>query len=258
MTLFRQLYDPQTSAHYMIDAKALIVKVESDDIRREARLTPFHAAILIGLFSAHPNPLSYTELQKVLTQHRLSCPDDTRLHRKVSELRAFLHTFCEGLTGAIQNARGVGYRLPLHWKDPNALNSGQMQRIKSTPVQTILRNFEGYVADSVRLTEKCRIQQTEEGYVLQRKRVTADIEKMVAAFESQKQRLFQELQLHPADFWQARLELLLAKLKTYLSLARISTYSITREQWLEWHAHETRQLLDDLTSLIQRVEAVAT
>ena len=78
----------------------------------------------------------------------------------------------------------------------------------------------------------------------------------VSPFSGRKQRkkLFSELRCHPADFIAIRLEFTLAKLKTYLGLARVSEFSITKEQWLEWHEHETRQILNELMHLIKQAE----
>ena len=49
---------------------------------------------------------------------------------------------------------------------------------------------------------------------------------------------------------------MLAKLKTYLGLARISEFSISKEQWLEWYEIELKQTLGELIFQIQQVESI--
>ena len=105
MTSFRQLYDPGTGTHYLLDSKALVFKVSSDEVNKETRLKPHFSQILTALFSGHPQPVSYKEITNILRCNQLACPDETRLHRKVSELRIFLAKFHPGLDHLISNTR---------------------------------------------------------------------------------------------------------------------------------------------------------
>ena len=120
MTSFRQLYDPLKGAHYLLDRKTLVFKVSSNEVNKETRLKPYFSHILSALFAGHPQPVSYEEITNILKYNQLACPDETRLHRKVSDLRIFLAKFHPGLDRLISNTRGVGYSLPLHFKDPEA------------------------------------------------------------------------------------------------------------------------------------------
>ena len=47
---------------------------------------------------------------------------------------------------------------------------------------------------------------------------------------------------------------MLAKLTTYLGLARVSEFSITKEQWLEWYEIELRQILNEIVDTIKKIE----
>jgi hypothetical protein len=75
-----------------------------------------------------------------------------------------------------------------------------------------------------------------------------------AGFLPAKLKSYAELRLHPVDFLYIRIEFILAKLKTYFGLARISEFSITKEQWLEWHKIELRQTLNELVHNIKQTE----
>lgn len=254
MTSFRQLYDPRTGVHYFVDSKALIFRISSDEDRRETRLKPHFAQILSALFSEHPVPASYEKITNILKDNQLACPDETRLHRKVSELRVFLEKFYPGLERLICNTRGIGYSLPLHFKDPETTELSRNYKISNKKIQNALSCIEEYARESIELSRKCPIIKADDSFVLQRKPVHINLEHLLQNYEKQKNEIYTELRLHPADFTYIRLEFLLAKLKTYLGLARISEFSITKEKWLEWHETEIKQILGELIYQIKQAE----
>lgn len=254
MTAFKQLYDPNAATYYMIDGKAFLFKVVSDEINKQTRLKPYFSAILLALFSKHPEPVSYAMITSILQSNNITCPDETRLHRKVSELRSFLSRFCPGLNQIISNTRGIGYSLPLHFRDPELTTSLASNKISNKKFQDIILKFQDYITYSLSLSKKCDIVRSEAGFVLQRKPVHLEIEQLLEQYDKQSKKLLTELRFHPADFIIIRLEFTLAKLKTYLGLARISEFSISKEQWLEWHKHETQYVLNELIHLIKQAE----
>ncbi len=256
MTSFRELYDPGTGTHYLLDSKALVFKISSDQVNKETRLKPYFAQILSALFSGHPQPASYEEITNILKHNQLACPDETRLHRKVSELRIFLAKFHPGSDHLICNTRGVGYALPLYFKDPETNELGHNYKISNKKIQDAFLCFEQYARESIELSKKCSIIKTDDGFILQRKPVHTSLEHLLENYEKQKKKMYAELRLHPADFIYIRLEFILAKLQTYLGLARISEFSITKDQWLEWHETEIKQTLGELTYQVKQAEQV--
>jgi DNA-binding winged helix-turn-helix (wHTH) protein len=256
MTSFRQLYDPGTGTHYLLDTKALVFKVYSDEVNKETRLKPHFLQILAALFSGHPQPVSYKEITNILKCNQLACPDETRLHRKASELRIFLAKFHPGLDHLICNTRGIGYSLPLHFKDPEINELSYNYKISNKQIQDVLSCFEEYAKKSIELSKRCNITKSEDGFILQRKPAHAELEHLLDHYDKQKKKLYAELRLHPVDFVYIRLEFILAKLKTYLGLARVSEFSITKEQWLEWHDIELRQTLNELIHNIKQTDAI--
>lgn len=256
MTSFRQLYDPSTGTHYLLDSKALVFKISSDEVNKETRLKPHFVQILSALFAGHPGSASYEEITNILKHNQLACPDETRLHRKVSELRVFLTKFHPGLDHLICNTRGIGYSLPLHFKDPETNELSHNYKISNKKIKEALSCFEEYTRESIELSKKCSITKADDGFVLQRKPVHASLEHLLENYEKQKMTIYAELRLHPADFTHIRLEFILAKLKTYLGLARISEFSITKDQWLEWHETEIKQTLGDLIYQVKQAEQI--
>jgi hypothetical protein len=63
-----------------------------------------------------------------------------------------------------------------------------------------------------------------------------------------------EIHTHESDFFGIRIQYLLSKLRTYIGLARISEYPITKVQWLDWFEQEVWVLFDDLQKAIKSTE----
>jgi hypothetical protein len=96
------------------------------------------------------------------------------------------------------------------------------------------------------LSKRCNITKADDGFILQRKPAHRELDHLLDHYNKQKKKLYAELRLYPVDLVYIRLEFILAKLKTYLGLARVSEFSITKEQWIEWHEIELRQKLNEL------------
>ncbi len=250
--MFKQLYDPKTGVAYSVDGKAMIFRVTSDDLHKETRLKPYHSAVLFALFTEHPGAITYDKIKAILKEHQLVCPDETRLHRKVSELRNCLSQLHPGLEKMICNTRGIGYSLPLHLKDPES--SPPVQKLRSKKLGEILVWLQESITESLALSQKCHMIRCDMGYILKRKPVHVKLEKFLEDFEKIKKQLLAEVKLHTEDFILIRIEFVLAKLKTYLGLARVSEFAITKEQWLEWHEHESMHVLEELAFLLKQAE----
>lgn len=256
MTSFRQLYNPSIETHYLLDSKALIFRVSSDEVNKETRLKPYFAQILSALFAGRPQPASYEEITNILKSNQLACPDETRLHRRVSELRGFLTQLHPGLDNLICNTRGIGYSLPLHFKDPEINELSHGYKLSNKKIQDALSCVEEYSRESIELSKKCSITKVDDGFILQRKPVHTNLEHLLENYEKQKKKIYTELRLHPADFTYIRLEFILTKLRTYLGLARISEFLITKDQWLEWHETEIKQTLGELIYQVKQAEKI--
>lgn len=243
---FRQLYDINTATTYTLDVSSLIFKVSGDEFHREKRLKHHSIALLEALFSTHPTPVNYRIIEGILKGYGLCCPDETRLHRKVSELRKALTLMHPSLKDFIHNSRGVGYHLPLTLKDPQILSKTPDYGLKTQSLKDCLKILNQQVQHSIELSQKCPIVPFEEGYVLNRSPVHKDLETLIPLFDQQVAKIFKILMGHPYDFITIRLELIFSKLKTYIGLTRMSEFSITKHQWIEWHKEEARGILEDL------------
>jgi hypothetical protein len=144
--------------------------------------------------------------------------------------------------------------LPLHFKDPETTELSHNYKISNEKIQGALSCVEEYVRESIELSKKCSITKADDDFVLQRKPVHANLEHLLENYEKQKKKIYTELRLHCADFAYIRLEFIFAKLKTYFGLARISEFSITKDQWLEWHDTEVKQTLGELIDQIKQAE----
>ena len=135
----------------------MVFRAKSDDFKHEIRLKPHFTAILLALFKHHPEPVTYKDLMAILRSNRLACPDDTRLHRKISELRAFLEKTHPQLGQLIHNIRGIGYSLPLRLKDSEKCETTLSQKIKDEKLQHFASTLQEYATQSLELSRKCNI-----------------------------------------------------------------------------------------------------
>ena len=113
-----------------------------------------------------------------------------------------------------------------------------------------METLENLIYQSVELSIKCDIIKVDSVFILKRKSVHTELENILQIFDIQKRKLLVELKQHPQDFLYIRIEYNLAKLKTYLGLARVSEFSITKEQWLDWHNHEVKRVFEDMIFIL--------
>lgn len=142
----------------------------------------------------------------------------------------------------------------MHFKELETNELSYNYKISNKNIQDALSCVEEYVRESIELSKKSSITKADDGFVLQRKPVHKNLEHLLENYDKQKKKIYSELRLHSADFTYIHLEFLLAKLKTYLGLARISEFSITKDQWLEWHETEIKQTLGKLIYQIKQAE----
>jgi DNA-binding winged helix-turn-helix (wHTH) protein len=241
---FVSLIDLKTQRIVSVNATVCMVSAEIHGEIREIRAPPWAAEFLYVLFKRHPNILTYHEILKIFQAHHLLIADTTRMHRKISEIRKILETL--GLSNIIINSRGVGYLLPLDFKNIDWLEKRLVISFRNKKVEEELRKIECLVHSTIETTAKCEIIQTEDGYIMDRNPLRETIASHLEIFDKCVENIYHESQLHNADFKVLRLQYIFAKLKTYIGLVRISEYSISKNQWLEWFRTEIFQAFNDL------------
>jgi hypothetical protein len=108
------------------------------------------------------------------------------------------------------------------------------------------------IEDAIHLTAHGKIIRNSHGYVMER---DAEIlREKISIFNECEKMILQQIRMHEADFIFLRIQYLLAKLKTYIGLARISAYAISETQWLDWFRSEIYTLFDDLKKTIKETE----
>lgn len=254
MRSFIQLVDPISQNAYSIDRKSMLLQIHEGDSLQEVRLRPFHCAVLWGLFEDHPKPVSYAAVKTKLKSYKLACPDVTRLHRKVSEIRTELGKISPNLLETIQNIRGIGYSLPLNWREPSRQEQIQNIEFQDPKLLEILQGFELLIQNTNGLLAQTSIMKRDDFYILDRKPLYQRLEKSIVTFNDLRDQLIKALRTHPANFLTIRIQNQVALLGTYIGLARMCDFSITREQWQDWHKEEVRRVFADLQSWVKQAE----
>ena len=155
------------------------------------------------------------------------------------------------MKGLIKNTRSLGYSLPIHFKEPTTIENHETKLIKNQNIKNIFIGIQELINLSTELTSKIPVIKYGNLYTLKRSSVNNDLEKIIGVFNEYQKNLLKELKLHPVDMEHIRLELILSKIKTYIGLSRLSEFSVTKEQWIEWHQSESNSLLNDLLELIK-------
>jgi DNA-binding winged helix-turn-helix (wHTH) protein len=249
---FISLIDISSKNVIIVDADSLVLRLEINGVAKEIRLKKYHGEILYSLFKQHPKSLGYDEITKILEPCGLIISDDTRLHRKISEIRSFLAKFHPSLAGIIVNTRGVGYGLLLRFRNlPDMLNDNGI-KFKNTKINENISIISELIEDAIHLTAHGKIIRNSHGYVMERN--TKILEEKIPIFNESEKTILQQIRMHEADFLFLRVQYLLAKLKTYVGLARISAYAISQTQWMDWFRSEIYTLFDDLKKTIKEAE----
>ena len=105
------------------------------------------------------------------------------------------------------------------------------------------------------MTAQSKVVQHPQGYVINRDPVRQALVEKISVFNACEKIIVKEICVHEADFMGLRLAYLLAKLKTYVGLARISEYPISETQWLDWFKQEVWLLFDALKKAIRLAES---
>lgn len=252
---FISLIDTNTQNSVTIDADSFVLRIEIDNIPRETRIKPFMAAILYVLFKDHPNPLPYEKIIEILKEHGLIVSDLTRMHRKLSEIRQTLQKLHPSLGALVLNTRGIGYTLPLRFKNVHQLaRQADHTQFSSSKITQAVQTLEALIMHSIAMTSEHKVIKHLCGYVINRDLVQHILVEKISAFNEAEKTILQEIRAHEADFAGLRISALLAKLKTYVGLARISEYPISDVQWLDWFEQEIWMLFEDLKKLIRFAE----
>jgi DNA-binding winged helix-turn-helix (wHTH) protein len=249
--------DTHTQNVITIDADSLTVRLESDGTSREIRVKPFAASILYQLFHEHPQPLSYEKITEILKRHGLIISDFTRMHRKLSEIRQAIQKVHPSLGELILNTRNVGYTLPLRYKNLHHLPpSSHHIKFTNSEITKAVQLLEALIHDAIAVTSENKIIKHEGEYIIDRTVVRTALIDKISLFSDCEKIILKETRTHEADFMGLRMSYLLAKLKTYVGLARISEYPISQAQWLDWFTQEVWVLFEDLKKLIRDAEKV--
>ncbi|MEY4464063.1 MAG: hypothetical protein RLZZ81_1034 [Pseudomonadota bacterium] len=251
---FISLIDTKNQNVITIDADSLILRIEIDEQVKETRLKPYMASILYELFNKHPIPLSYEQIIRILKQHNFIIPDLMRMHRRLSEIRQFILQFHPNLDDIILNTRGIGYSLPLRFKNLNQIEPKEKIKFKSQEINKALEILHGLISDAIDMTTQCKIIYSPQGYIMNCDPVRKVIVEKLSIFNECEQIILKEIRTHEAEFISLRIAYLFAKLKTFIGLARISEYPISETQWLDWFTQEVWLFFDQLKKLIRYTE----
>lgn len=254
---FISLIDTGGQKTITIDADAQIFRLELDGNVRETRLKAHAADVLYMLFNKHPRPLKYDEIIDIFKAHKLILTDVTRMHRKLSEIRIFLQAFHPSLGDILLNTRGIGYSLPLRLKNIHQLERTSDLTFKSTIITAHMVVLKALINDAITLTSKLKVIRHPQGYVIDRDPIRSILVEKIMLFNQSSDAILNEIRVHEADFTGIRVQYLLAKLRTYAGVARISEYPISEAQWTDWFTQEVWMLFDDLQKQVKLVESQA-
>jgi hypothetical protein len=251
---FVSLVDTVSQTVITVDVDAITLRLEVDGGVRETRLKPFQAEILYQLCTKHPSPLLYDEICNILTSYGCVVSDPTRMHRKVSEIRVLLQSFYPGLRGMIANTRGIGYGLPLRFKNIYCLENKKTLSFKNAKIAKSIALIQDCIQEAIHRTADSNIIRIPQGFVIDRTLWLDILVEKINGFNKLSDDILREIRTHEADFFGIRIQYLLSKLRTYIGLARISEYPITKVQWLDWFEQEVWAIFDDLQKTIKSVE----
>jgi hypothetical protein len=252
---FISLVDTHNQNIITINADSFLLRIELDGSIREKRIKPFMSSLLYELFHQHPHPLAYDRIIEILRDHKLIISDLTRMHRKLSEIRKCLQKLYPSLGELILNTRSIGYSLPLRLKNLHQLTQKQdSAKFSNNHLTKALKILETVINDSILMTSNNKIIKNSQGYMINRDPIKDAIVEIISTFNECEKTILHEIRTHEADFIALRINYCLAKLKTYVGLARISEYPISEAQWLDWFKEEVWMLYEELKKLMSLAE----
>ncbi len=251
---FISLRNPLQQSVLSVDREHRIFRLELEGQSKEMRLKAFMIEVLYALFKAHPQSLSYVDLTEILKHHHFIVTDSTRLHRKLSEIRKKLLSLHPSLGDLLENHRGEGYGLPLNLKPLDPARAEPQFQFKNPTLILLMKKIQTLIETSIELSRTGQSLKTEYGYVMDRSPFREKLTDQLNQFEDLKTELLKTLRNHPAEFWAIRIEYVLAQLKTYIGLARISEYPISQTQWVDWFEMEVWAVFEILQKAIKAAE----
>ena len=132
-------------------------------------------------------------------------------------------------------------------------DSTKFANIKITKAVQILETL---IHDAIDMTSQNQVVKHAQGYVINRDPIRPILVEKISTFNDCEKIILREIRTHEADFTGLRIAYFLAKLKTYVGLARISEYPISEAQWLDWFTQEVWMLFEALKKLIRCAESV--
>lgn len=251
---FISLRDTHHQIVITVDATQYTVSIEENGVIKKTRVKPFVAAILYALFHAHPQPVGYEVLEKIFHRYYVMVPDVTRMHRKISDIRHCLESIHPCLKDVIHNTRNLGYSLPLWFTAIGSQSEGVVLSFSNPQVEQAVATLETLVHQSIEVTSQASVIRQSWGWVIDRDPFISFLSHAIPLFTQCQDTIFKELRLHNEDFLALRIQYLLAKLKTYIGLARISQYPISETQWYDWFEIEVDKLFQDVRKVIKLAE----
>lgn len=248
------LFNPKMGLVYTIDASTLIFRFTQNNNSKEFRLKPFHCSILYTLFAAHPQPVDYKIIEEILVNHQLQCPDNTRLHRKISEIRIALSHIHPSLEQLIQNTRGIGYSLLLDLRPADSIYTNNELGLRSKLNQNVCEDLFSLVQSTISLVQDAKIIRTNDLYLIDRAPFQKILEENITLFDKIEADIINHVSTPKLEMSNFNLRYLLLKLRTYIGLARVSQKSTFLPNWQETFVREILDLYQDLQKLIKNLE----
>ena len=248
-------YMPQ-NALVIIDAGAQLLRLEQEGHAQTWRLKPYHADCLYALFSAHPTAVPYSDILRIFKGYNIAVTDETRIHRKFSELRQLLDSLSPLFEGMLINTRGVGYSIAFSFSTITHSPEDRPLSFKDKNIADAIRGLKTLIQESIKESRQGKIIHHPLGYIMRTPQHVEATQKNLKTFAQTADHLIKNLRMNPSEFFAIRVDYLLARLKTYIGFARISEYPISLSQWLEWYEHEVWQLFEELQALTQKIESI--
>lgn len=246
------IVDMQDNRIITIDLDSLVFRIKCDEVLIEKRIKSYMASILYELFFQHPNPLSHDKIIDILKTHHIIVSDATRMHRKISEIRKFIHTMYPDLGDFVFNTRGVGYGLPLIFSKTNDMPINEHNHKNTNDnIESAIQTLERTLRNLINITSKNQIKYTSNSISANDAIQSFAREKIVILNECEKI-ILKEIRAHKADSVYMRINYILVKLKTYIDVLLPMSHS----QFYSWFRQDICSLFRELKKLINFTEKI--
>lgn len=248
-----------------VDVDKLLLRIEAQNIAKETRIKPFVASFLYEIFASHSTPLSYNKIIAIFKQHNIVISDITRMHRKISEIRLLIQKMHHNLglhtEDIILNTRGIGYTLPLYFKNLRSTFSHENKIDYNTAflnqkITCAMQQIQSLIHDAINLTQQNKVIKLDSAYIMSRNSIVDNLSQNISSFDECEKIILTEIRLHAADFNYIRIQYILSKIRTYIGLARISQYPISDAQWLDWFTDESWTVFAELKKFLISAENI--